>query len=320
MTRKTRFVPFLAAVLSVGIIAGCNAKDDAGKPSASQVAAKVNKGEISVHQINNVLARVGNIPPDQIKDATNSALDRLIEQELMVQKALDAKLDRDPKVLQALEFARRDILARAYGEQVASKAQRPTEADVNAFYDENPALFAKRRVYDLQETNIRVPPDKMDAIRERFKEGGTLQQIAAWLTEQKLPFQVTAASKGAEQVPAEIHKMNPGQAIAVPTPTGLALISVVATRDEPVDRIKAKPFIENLLFSRRRAELVQAEVKHLRDTASIQYVGEFGPPVKRESGVAATPAQEQKPAEPAAAATEDDAIRSAIEKGAATLQ
>jgi len=322
MSRKTRFAPIFAAVLlSTSMIAGCGAKDDTGKPSASQVAAKVNKGEISVHQVNTMLARAGNIPQDQVKNVTNAALDRLVEQELMVQKALDEKLDRDPKVLQAIEFARREILAHAYGEQIASKAPQPTEAQISTFYDENPDLFSKRRVYDLQETNIRVPPDKMDDIRERFKQGGTLQQIGAWLTEQKLPFQVSGATgKGGEQLPPDIRKLNPGQAIAVPTPTGLALFSVIATRDEPVDRVKAKPYIQNMLLNRQRAEMVQAEVKRLRDTAAIQYVGEFGPPVKPEPGAAApAPAPEQKPAEPAAS-TEQDDIRSAIEKGASSLK
>jgi len=160
----------------------------------------------------------------------------------------------------------------------------------------------------------------MDDIRERFKQGGTLQQIGAWLTENKLPFQVSAASKGGEQLPPDIRKLNQGQAIAVPTQTGLALFSVIATRDEPIDRVKARPIIDNLMYRKRQNELVQAEIKRLRDTATIQYVGEFGPPVKPEPGAAApAPAPEQKPAEPAAS-TEQDDIRSAIEKGASSLK
>ncbi|MDR1424961.1 MAG: EpsD family peptidyl-prolyl cis-trans isomerase [Azoarcus sp.] len=323
MSESKRFATLCVAVLLASMLAGCGGSKEG---AASQVAVKVNKGEISVHQLNSMLARAGNIPQDQVKNVTAIALDRLVDQEVLVQKALAQKLDRDPRVLQMVEFAKREILARAYSEQVADKAQRPTEEQINAFYDENPSLFAKRRVYDLQEVNIRVPADKSDVVRERLREGGSLQQITSWLSGQNLLYTVNAATnKPAEQVPAEIHKMEPGQAVAVTVQGGLALISVAAARDESVDRAKARPVIENMLLGRARGELVRNELKSLRDTATIQYVGDFGPPVKEERAAAAAasePEPEAKPeAEPATEAASDaDAIRSAIQEGAAKLK
>ena len=317
MSESKRFAPLCVAVLLVSMLAGCGTKEG----GASQVAVKVNKGEISVHQLNNVLARAGNIPQDQVKNVTAAALDRLVDQEVMVQKALEQKLDRDPRVLQMVEFSKREILARAYGEWVAGKAQRPTGAQINAFYDENPGLFAKRRVYDLQEISIRVPADKFDAVRERLKEGGSLQQITSWLSGQNLLYTVNAATnKPAEQVPAEIHKMNPGQAVAVTVQGGLALVSVAAARDEPVDRVKARPVIENLLLARARSELVRNELKSLRSAATIEYVGEFGPPIKEEKAAAAAPAPEPEPGPATETVSGTDAIRSAIQEGAAKLK
>jgi len=320
MSHSIRIAPFCVALFLSGMLVGCGAKEDGGKASASQVAARVNKEEISVHQINNLLRRLGNVPQDQVKNATAVALDRLIDQEVMVQKAKEQKLDRNPNVLQLIEFAKRDILARAYGEQVASKVQRPTEAQITAFYDENPALFAKRQVFDLQELNIRVPPDRLDAVRDRIKEAGSPSQLTEWLNEQKLPYQVVIGTKGIEQLPAEMRKLNPGQAVVVNVPTGLMLITIVRARDEPILRDKAKPAIENLLYGKARAELVQQEVKNLRAAATVQYVGEFGPPVKPDPATAAAvaapahePESEQKAGE--APASDEEALRKALEKG-----
>ena len=58
-------------------------------------------------------------------DATRQAVDSLINEQLLVKSALDNKLDRDPAVVQALERARRQVLARAYVERLVF----PTEDD-----------------------------------------------------------------------------------------------------------------------------------------------------------------------------------------------
>ena len=265
------------------MLAGCGAKEGSDK-SPSQVAARVNKEEISVHQVNNLLARGGNIPPDQVDRARSAVVERLIDQELLLQQARKEKLDRDPNVVQMIEFSRREILARAYSEKVMGNAVKPTEAEVSKFYDDNPDLFSRRRIYDLREINVQASPDRFGEVRKQLEASGNPQQLMAWFNEQKIPFSVNAAIKPAEQIPLEmlknLSKLNAGQVALVQTPAGIALIFVVGLRDEPVDRATAKPAIENFLLSQSRAESMKAEIKRLRDpaSASIEYVGEFKPP------------------------------------------
>src|SRR5262245_8348676 len=85
----------LVAIVCTGLLltAGCSDKKK-DKP-ASQTAAKVNKEEITVHQINFLLAQRP-VPPALAASASRQVLERLIDQELVVQAAAEQKMDRDP--------------------------------------------------------------------------------------------------------------------------------------------------------------------------------------------------------------------------------
>ena len=112
----------IVAAAAVALLAGCgDRKKD--KP-ATQTAARVNKEEITVHQINFVLAQQRGLAPDQAASAGKQVLERLIDQELALQKAAEQKVDRDPRVAQQLEAARREIISRAYMEKIGAGAPR----------------------------------------------------------------------------------------------------------------------------------------------------------------------------------------------------
>jgi EpsD family peptidyl-prolyl cis-trans isomerase len=303
------------------MLAGCNAKEDSGKASSSQVAVKVNKEEISVHQINGLLSRRNDIPPDQIDRARSAAAERLIDQELLLQQAKLKKLDRNPNVMQMIEFSRRDILARAYGEEIMGGAVQPTDAQIADFYDKNPEMFSKRRIYNLQEINMQVSADRLDEVRAQVQAAGNPQQIVNWLNEQKIQFAVNVSIKPAEQIPPEVLKriggLNAGQAIFIGTTTGAVLVFIGGVRDEPIDRTAGKPIIQNILLNQARAESIRAEIKRLRDAASIEYVGEFKPPAEAEPPAPAAKA----PTEQSESSSEgDSSVQSMIEKGGIKLK
>ncbi|MEW5873497.1 MAG: EpsD family peptidyl-prolyl cis-trans isomerase, partial [Chloroflexota bacterium] len=129
-------------MLIAALVAGCGDKKEteAGDKPASQVVARVNGTELTVHQVNFALQRIPNLSPEQSRAASLQVVRNLVEQELAVQQALADKLDRDATVVQALDAARRQILAEAWmGRKVGAPAE-PTDADVQEYFNAHPEL------------------------------------------------------------------------------------------------------------------------------------------------------------------------------------
>jgi len=269
----------LAMALAVGatLLAGCGDKQK--EKAATQTAAKVNKEEITVHQINFLLAQQRGIPPAQAASASRAALERLIDQELALQKANEQKLDRDPRVVQQIEAARREIIARAYVEKVAEGAPKPTPAEVSAYYEGHPALFKERRVYSLQEVAIEAAPEEVESLKKTLASSKTFVDFVNFLKANNIRFAGNEAVRAAEQLPLasvdQFAKMKDGQAILNVRPNGAQVINLAASRLQPVGLEQATPAIEQFLRNERKRKLLSDDMQALRSAAKIEYVGDF---------------------------------------------
>ena len=288
--------PLLISLAVALALSGCN---EGESKASTQVAAKVNKDEISVHQINSVLSRMQNVPADQVKQAGKQILDKLIEQQLLLQQAQEKKLDRDANTLQAIEEARREILARAYLEQVGSTAAKATPEEVKAYFEKHPELFSQRRIYTFNEIVAASKEGMLPALQEKLGKAKSLVEVVEWLKEQNIPYATNSATKPAEQLPSEllprIHQMKDGQIATIPMGDRTVIMQLAASKTVAIDEKSAAPVIEQYLFNQRRAELINKEVKQLHDKASIQYMGVYADAAK-------TPAAQPAAAQPAAAA------------------
>lgn len=272
----------LARLVAAGVVtlvlAGCS--DEASDKPATQTAAKVNKEEITVHQINFVLQQQRRaVPEDRAASASQVVLERLIDQELAVQKAQEQKLDRDPRVMQQLEAARRDIIARNYVERIAAGAPKPSPDEVKAYYSEHPALFAQRRIYTLQEIKIEAKPEQLDELRTKLAAAKNVNEFVNFLRGAGYQFAADQAVRAAEQLPIAtlptFAKMEDGQALINPTPSGATVLVLAASRSQPLAEDAARPYIEQFLLNERRRKVVADDLKALRSTAEISYVGAF---------------------------------------------
>lgn len=266
-------------------------RTDAQKASG-QIAAIVNGEEISVHRVNGVIARGNDVQPGESAQA--QALQRVIDQELLVQQALKGKLDREPQVMQAIEDAKRQILARAYLDRVAAAAPAQSQDEIRTFYKENPALFERRRIYHLHELVVSAPREKLGALQAAAAAARSMDEVAGWLKSRELPFNVVTASKPAEQIPLEILprvlEMRDGQTAVFSTARGASVVQVLRSEEAPLSGQQAAPVIERYLLGRERLELARAEMGKLREQAKIEYLGEFKPAhAERPATVGAAP-------------------------------
>ena len=317
----------IAAAVALCLVACGKGRDD--RPT--QVAAKVNGDEITVHQVNQAMQRLGKIPEGQLKQAQKQALASLVDEQLLVHQAVETKLDRDPRIVAVIEAAKRQILARAYIEKVTGVAQKAPSDQIYAFYTEHPELFQERRVYRFAQLAIVVPTDKQQAVRAKLEEldkqadkQKILPQLGDWLKTQNLRFQATQSPQAAEQLPLEAlqkyQKMKVGDLLYTPGTLGVVIAQLMGWQSQPLTMEQAQPFIEQYLQNRERLKLSDDEMKRLRTAGKIEYVGEFAQLAQREP--ASTPASvtSEASAVQAAPAGQGNVDHDAMAKGVKALK
>ena len=282
LTQKKVTLQIFSVSLALGL-AACGSKDTE-KP-ASQIAAKVNSGEISVHQVNYILSRAGAgagagaSTPDMVPKIRREILDRLIDQELAVEQALGKKLDRSPDILMAIENARREILARAYVEQITAEVAKPTVDEAKRYYAEHPQLFAERRIYNIQEIVVPTAAGVAAELKEMLDTGKTMEGIANWLKGKDIKFGAGSATRSAEQIPLEllpkIHPLKVGEGLIIQSPQSVTVMRLAAAQSVPISEAAALPRIQQFLGNQRAAEAAKQELKTLKAKSKITYMGEF---------------------------------------------
>lgn len=277
---------------------GCGDKKEKDKP-ASQTAAKVNKEEITVHQINYVLQQQRGLAPEQAASASKQVLERLVDQELAVQKAQEQKLDRDPRVVQQIEASRREIIARAYVDKIAAGAPKPSPAEIKAYYDAHPALFKERKVYNLQELAIQAKPEQIDALQAQLASSKDVPAFIEYLKGNDFKYGANQAVRAAEQLPLnavdKFAQMKDGQTMFTATPTGAQVVIMAGSRSQPVDEARSTPAIEQFLWNERKRKVVDDDVKAMRGASKIEYVGEYAKSGAKEVTAPAPAASEAVP-------------------------
>ena len=287
MTSRLKIFVTLFAV----VLAACGRKEDA--KVTTQVAARVNSTEITVHQINRGLARSPGLTAENASQAKRDILDGLINQELAKRQAILKGLDRSPDIVLDIEAARSEILARAYRESLVDYLPKPAPYEVETYYRKHPELFAERRVFSLEELNFVANNDIAASVREQLPRSRSLKEVAEWLQSRGVAFAANRSMLPAEEIPLEIlpkvQLMKQGEMQLFATGGArFRLIRVVAFQAAPVDEASAAPRIRQFLFNRNAAEVIAKQTTELRTSAKIEYLGEFAQGAAERGAKAAT--------------------------------
>ncbi|MDP3613976.1 MAG: EpsD family peptidyl-prolyl cis-trans isomerase, partial [Rubrivivax sp.] len=193
----------------------------------------------------------------------------------------------------------------AYLEKFGEAAPKPTPEEIKKYYDEKPALFSQRRVYSNQEIGIESNPEQVNELREKLAAAKSINDFVEHLKTTGLRFSGNQAVRAAEQLPLNtldaMSRLKDGQAMLVPTATGVQVVVLAGSRSQPVSEEQARPAIEQYLLNERKRKLVEDDLKAMRAAATIEYVGKFAE-AAASAPAAATPAATAAPA-PASAAS-----------------
>lgn len=267
------------------MLAGCNKSTI----DETQIAAKVNKGEISVHQVQYALQRQPRLVAAQPQTAARRVLDSLIEQELAAQAARADGLETDPAVVQAMEAAKREVLARSYQDRLAAKAASASTDEVDRYYDSRPALFSERRLYTLQEFSMDATSDDVPRIEAMLKNAKSVDEIGEALSKSGIRYRSRQFAQAAEEMPMglleSVSKLQVGQSVLTLLTGSPRVHVILQAQSAPINRNAARSAIEAYLLGERKRELVASEMKNLRDRAQVVYQGTFA-----QTGVAASAA------------------------------
>ena len=316
-TRRARMRAIALASMAVLLVAGCGQKKDVAPADAasagSETVAKVNGDELTAAQLTIALQKQRGMRPDAGEAASKQVLDQLIDEQIVAQKAIAAKLDKDPKVVAQIESARRDILARRFLESAAETAGKPADDAVQKFYDSRPTLFAQRKVYTLQRLDIQAPDARRTEVDAHVQSLKTSADLTDWLKAQKLAFTTKQEQDASEQLPPvvleKLAALKEGESAVVPSPSGVSALTLVSSAAAPKSLADARPAIEQFLATQGRRELIVNLQKTIRDGAKVEYLGRFAAlaPVEAAASAPVVPTPTPAPAAsvPAIAASQN---------------
>jgi EpsD family peptidyl-prolyl cis-trans isomerase len=301
---KSHYALLIALTTFTALLSGCEKPVTAVK---GETVATVAGDKISETELNLAVSRLGELDETQTAEAKSRLLQALIDQRLVAQAAEKAGLDKDPAVATAMEQASRQVLAEAYAERSFKDVAEPTEAEIAAYYGQHPELFSQRRIYRIQELELKLEPSRMAEVEAKLKSAHSMGDFVNWLKEQGIEGKSAVAVKPAEQIPApllaRLSKMKDGEVTILPGRPGHVLIQQLQESQlQPVTLEQATSAIKRAMLTQKRKELMEADLKKLREAAKIDYASGYAPASEAQAGgeKAGDVKAEEKPAQPAA--------------------
>ena len=286
----------VVAIINSVLLSGCGSDDE--EKGGTQVAAKVDGKEITVHQLNQAFKSI-RMPQNNSKvskeEVTSKVLDTLINQEILLQQAKKMKLDRDPDILSAIEASKRKVLVDAYMQRFVATKDNINESEVREYFDKNKLLFTERKVFTYTQLLLPVVAEKQETMIKKVQELNDLNAFVEYLKKEEQKYKIVYETKATEKLSKPLIKplysIKPGDVGFLKLSDGLLVVKLNAVVDQAIDFKQAKPVIERALAVNYRKKSSMDLVKSLREQAKVEFVGDFKPvedkkPVEDEKVIA----------------------------------
>jgi EpsD family peptidyl-prolyl cis-trans isomerase len=281
-------IKILLLVLVIGILGSCGKKSDDAKTSQSIV--RVNGDEITVLQVNNELRRA-NVQPAQQTEAEKQITQKLVDRQMFVQEALKVKLDRNPRVMQAIEHAKMQLLAEAYLENKVAAIAKPTKAEIENYREKHAEIFANRKIFVLEELTFKIEAGQADKLNALSNSAKSLEDVTNWLDEHLIKFDRSQASHASETLPSDLlvklNRMVKGDVIFINANGRTAAGRLVDVTSAPISKSDSTSIIEHILTNQKYQQTVESEIARLRRASTIEYINQKFKPAEVNNNVKA---------------------------------
>ena len=271
--------PLIAALSLCVSLAAC---EQPTSNANEKIVATVGSELITENELNQALSRLGPRNEAVAAEVRSKVLEALIDQRLVAAAAKSTGMDKQPEVARALQQVQRQVLFDAYMERVYKDMPKPADAEINDYYSLHPELFSARKLYRIQEIELRMPSSRLAEVEARLKQDRSLAAFSDWLKAQEIESKSGVGVKPAEQIPgvllAQIKDMKDGQVTVLATgPESISVLQVLGSQVQPVTLEQARAAIERVLQSAKRKTLLGTEINKLRGQGKIKYASGFAP-------------------------------------------
>lgn len=281
-----------AATVALALaLAACGGKEEA-KLEKGQVLATVNGIDITTNELNAELLGA-QLPAagEQRKAAEMQTLQALVTRTILASIARERNLDKSPVFIAQQRRAEENLLAQLLQRDIASKVSPTTPSEAKSFVDSNPALFAERKIYQLDQIQFEVPKDMK--ILNAYEPLKTMEEIALQLERDGLKYRRAPGSLDPTSTNPAILKTllskGEGEIFVIPANGALVATRIVSTKPEPLTGDKAIQIAMQLVQQRKISEATEQQladrVKKARE--SVTYQEGYAPPKAPASAPAA---------------------------------
>jgi peptidyl-prolyl cis-trans isomerase C len=251
----------------------CKQSSEAEKVSQSIV--RVNGQDITIHQLNAQLEQAG-IQSDANNEVSKKIVNVLIEQQMLTQQAYEAKLDRNPRIMQAIEDAKSKILAQAYLINKMSTVAKPTKTEVSDYLTKHPELFSNRKQYVMNEVVFGVDSAMQIQVQALSKRAQTFEDVTQWLVSNQIEYINKQSIYSSESIPPDLlnklSNMQIGDLIFIKSDSSNVVSSLQEVKDATISGKTAEVIAERMISDQRNKQFADDEIKRLRSIAKIEYV------------------------------------------------
>ncbi|WP_049638644.1 EpsD family peptidyl-prolyl cis-trans isomerase [Methylophilus sp. TWE2] len=256
--------------LLLATLAACSNSDPLGKQT--QVVAKVNGDEITVHQINGEMKRL-QVPVANPQKVAKQMLGSLIDRQLLVQEAQKLNLDRTPEVMQLVDAARAQIYAQAYLARKVSALGPATEKEVQQFMVEHPEVFSHRKVFTTSDIIFANDSAKVDTNQLQTLVSNA-EELKVWLNSHQIHFELAEETIPTEALPKQAvglaDQLKVGDLLFMHDDIKVVARSIANIADVPLSEQQAKDMATKAVNERKRQQLILDEVQRLKKLAQIE--------------------------------------------------